>query len=59
MAHRVSKIIIGLVLVNEFDAIEETTPIPFGNDADGTAAEKVAAWLEDLPAHLAALEQSR
>lgn len=56
MALRVSKIIVGLVLLDEYDAPQEAQPIAFVGDAAGSATEKARAWLDELPAKIAEAE---
>lgn len=53
MTHRVSLVVVSLVLVDEYDAPARINPAEFSGDAESTAVEKAKAWLEKIPALLA------
>ena len=55
---RVSQIIVQLVLLNEHDAPIHPDQLVFHGDPAGTAPEKLAAWLTELPGHLAAASET-
>lgn len=48
VAHRISQIMVQVILLDEFDAPHQQQPIGFQGDADGTALEKAKAFLEEL-----------
>ena len=50
---RVSQIVVNLVLVNEHDAPVQPDQLVFTGNENGTAAENLIAWMNNLPAHLA------
>lgn len=53
---RVCQIVVNLVLLNEHDSPVTPDAVVFAGNENGTAAENLAAWLENLPMqlHLAA-----
>jgi hypothetical protein len=53
MSLRVAQINVGLILLDEFDAIKNADPITFAGDQDGTAPDKLREWLDELPQKLA------
>jgi hypothetical protein len=52
MTYRPSKIIVGVVALDEFDAQYEGQPQQFMGGPDGTAVERAIEWLRGLDATL-------
>lgn len=54
MTPRISQIAITLILLDEYDALQQAEPVVFQGDPNGTAIDKAAEFLATLPAQLAA-----
>lgn len=57
MRMRVSQLVVQAVLLDEFDAPQQTEPVTFSGDGEGTAADKLRDWLDDLPKKLEDVEK--
>lgn len=53
---RVSQLVLQPILLNEHDSPFTSEPVVFVGDENGTAADNLAAWIANLPLHLAIAE---